>query len=157
MEVIAEYKRNPPASPETKSLQQYRPELHSPKPQKKENGEIELSLYEGNLVTESDLNKSLQRLSIAFPRMTPQFFALLTEFIIKDRFTTKRLEDAVNHIIMNFAYKELNISDIIRFDRRARLYTYDELYEMKRMIPHPDYERREIEGRAYYIKKSDCL
>ncbi len=42
-------------------------------------------------------------------------------------FTDKRLQDAVNYVIDNFQYKELNVSDIIRFDKYLKLYSYDEM------------------------------
>ena len=158
MEVIAECKLKTPAYRETKFPKQYRPELLLPQPQKKENGEIELSLYEGNLATEDDINNASTRLSWAFPRMMPQFYALLTEFIKKDRFTAKRLEDAVNHVIANFQYKELNISDVIRFDRRIKLYTGREYENAQVNGADPsEFERRTINGVNYFIRKSETL
>ena len=88
--------------------------------------------------------------------MKAEFFILLTEFVIKNKFTAKRLEDAVNHVIENFAYKELNISDIIRFDQRVKLYSGSEFINMQIKGYRPsDFERREINGVLYRILTDD--
>ena len=90
--------------------------------------------------------------------MTTGFFTLLTEFIKKDGFTAKRLEDAVNHVIMNFAYKELNISDVIRYDRRVKLYSGREYENAQINGADPsEFERREIKGVNYFVRKSDTI
>ena len=107
--------------------------------------------------TKDELKVATNRLAIAFPKMTSEFFVLLTEFVIKHDFTAKRLSDAVNHVISNFQYKEPNISDIIKFDKRVKLHTYNEVYIATGQVPHPDFEKREIEGKMYYIRKTDLL
>ena len=89
--------------------------------------------------------------------MTKEFFVLLNEFILKEKFTQKRLEDAVNHVICNFQYKELNIFDIIKFDRRIKLYTYNEVCELvtKNKARFEDFEIRKIENQTFRVKKTD--
>lgn len=132
----------------------------SPLPQlRKTDSGFELSLYTDDVPKNSDFKTAANRLSIAFPKMTKEFFLLLTEFVAKEKFTAKRLEDSVNHVIANFQYKELNISDIMKFDRRAKLYTYLEVCEMwtKHRATVDDFEKRRINGTVYWVKKTDLL
>ena len=125
---------------------------------RKTNKGYELSLYSGAEPTKDDFKIASNRLSIAFPKMTKEFFLLLTEFSMKENFTAKRLEDAVNHVIANFQYKELNISDIIKFDRRVKLLTYGEVCNLWTSgVPHTDFEIRDIDGVKYWVKKVDLL
>ena len=117
-----------------------------------------LSLYADRELNDDDFIRASNRLSIAFPKMTKEFFILLAEFIDKHNFTAKRLEDAVNHVIANFPYKELNISDIIRYDRRVKLYTGREYENAQVNGADPsEFERRNINGVNYFIRKTDTL
>ena len=123
-----------------------------------EGGGRELSLYADNYPTKDDFEIASNRLSIAFPKMNKEFFVLLTEFVLKEKFTAKRLSDAVNHVIANFQYKELNISDIIRFDRRVKLYTGSEYVDMQgKGAKSTEFKKRVINGTMYFVKKSDIL
>lgn len=85
----------------------------------------------------------------AFPRMSNEFFILLSEYILKENFTEERLRDAVDKIICNFQYKELNISDIISFDKRIKLYTWNDVYKLSGMFPSPDFQLYDKERRLY--------
>ena len=90
--------------------------------------------------------------------MSKEFFVLLSEFILTENFTEKRLKDAVNHIIKNFQYKELNISDIIKFDKRVRLYTGNEFMNAQMNGVHcSEFEKRVIDNTVYWVKKVDLL
>lgn len=117
-----------------------------------------LSLYADKSPDKDDFTSASNRLSIAFPKMTKEFFVLLTEFVIKHEFTAKRLSEAVNHVISNFQYKELNISDIIKFDKRVKLYTGSQFVNAQSKGIHPsEFEKREIEGKIYWVLKADLL
>lgn len=120
-----------------------------------DNGSFEISLYNDNIPSVSEINTAINRLSIAFPKMMKDFFVLLTEFIIEHKFTAKRLSDSVNHVIANFQYKELNISDIIKFDKRKRLYTQDDVYRISGKFPSPDFELYKSDNKRFWIKISE--
>jgi hypothetical protein len=132
-----------------------------PQPIKTDSGHYELTLYDDKQPSELDFEQAHSRLNIAFPKMKEQeqFFILLTEFVITHGFTAKRLKDAVNHVIANFQYKELNISDIIKFDKRARLYTYSEYCNLinEHKAKNDDFEVREVNGKNYWVLKKDLL
>jgi hypothetical protein len=132
---------------------------HLPPQVKKTNNGLELSLYVGEKPTANDFKVAANRLSIAFPKMTKEFFLLLTEFVSNEGFTASRLKDAVTHVLANFQYKELNISDIVKFDRRAKLYTYDEVCTLVTQYKarFSDFEIRKINGETFRVKKTDLL
>ena len=83
----------------------------------------EVSLYRGSL-SDIGLTKCMKKLQVAFPKQSKEFFNVLAERLIANGFTDSRLSDAVNHVIDNFQYKELNISDIVRFDKKTKFYNY---------------------------------
>jgi hypothetical protein len=125
---------------------------------KTDNGESGLSLYTDKKPAADELKMAVSRISNAFPRMPKEFFILLTERIIANNFTHKRLEDAVNHVMDNFQYKELNISDIIKFDRRIKLYTGKEFLQAQiDGIDSSKFEMREIDGVIFWILKEDLI
>ena len=90
--------------------------------------------------------------------MEDKFFDLLASRIIDNDFTEKRFRDAINYVLDNYDYPELKISQIIKFDKRAKLYTYEEACAL---IPKgyllSDFEKREINGVVYRVKKVDLL
>lgn len=119
----------------------------------------EISLYEGGILTDRSIAINLKKLKEAFPRMQPAFFNLLSERVIANGFSDKRLADAVNNVIDNFEYKELNVSDIIKFDRKVKMHTYTEAAAMVTAgkATFEDFEKREINGNVFRILKKDLL
>ena len=88
--------------------------------------------------------------------MEKAFFDVLAERIIENDFTEKRLIDAVSHVIDNFHYKELNIADVIQFDRRVKLYTGEEYMSAQMSGKQPsEFEKRTIDGTMYFVLKTD--
>jgi chemotaxis regulatin CheY-phosphate phosphatase CheZ len=85
----------------------------------------ELSLYQGSL-SDRGVAKNIRKLQSAFPKQSKEFFNVLAERLIANGFTDDRLTDAVNNVIDNFKFKELNIADIVHFDKKMKLYTYKE-------------------------------
>lgn len=122
---------------------------------KNENKEI--SLYSGEIATPNDVLVATNRLKAAFPKMSGSFFSLLAERIIENNFTPERLSDAVNQLIDNFNYKELNIADIIKFDKKVKLYSYNDVCKMvsKGEASFADFVIKEIDGTHYRVKKTD--
>lgn len=117
----------------------------------------EISIYKGETANPQQIAVACSRLRTAFPKMESGFFNLLAERAIANKFTPERLVDAVNNIIDNFQYKEINISDIIRYDRKIKLYTYNEVCKMvtEGTAAFSDFITKEINGNVFKIKKSD--
>lgn len=91
--------------------------------------------------------------------MGDPFFNVLAERIVANHFTGKRLKDAVNSIIDTFQYKELNISDVVKFDKRIKLYSYNEVCTLvtKGEANFSDFVVKEIDGKPFRVKKTDLM
>ena len=119
----------------------------------------EVSLYRGSL-SDIGIAKNMRKLQSAFPKQNKEFFNVLAERLIANGFTDERLTDAVNNVIDNFQYKELNVSDIVQFDKKIKLYTYSEAC---RMVTKDGYEfgkdlvRTEMENGVYWIIKNNTI
>ena len=120
-------------------------------------GEMSISVYSGKVATSKEVAVGMKRLKVAFPKMGNEFFNLLSERVVDNGFSSDRLNHAINYVLDNFQYKELNISDIIRFDRRVRLYTHNEVSRMvtEGKAAFSDFEIREIGGTYYRILRTD--
>jgi hypothetical protein len=117
-----------------------------------------LSVYSDNLPGDRTIAMQIARLKVSFPRMERYFFDILAERIADNDFTEKRLIDAVNYVIDNFPYKELNVADIIRFDRRVKLYTGSEFCNAQMNGIHAsEFEKKEINGIKFWILKKDLI
>lgn len=122
-------------------------------------GKAQVSLYNQPPITDEEIAVILDRLRDAFPNMRENFFSLLSERVIENDFTAQRLFDAVNNVIDNFQYKELNVADIIRYDRKARAYTYAEACEMvtRGEATFDDFKVIEDGGQVYRVLKIDLI
>ena len=122
-------------------------------------GKALVSLYNQPPITDEEIAVILDRLRDAFPNMRESFFDLLAERVIENDFTAQRLLDAVNNVIDNFQYKELNVADIIRYDRKARAYTYAEACDMvtRGEATFADFKVIEDGGQVYRVLKIDLI
>lgn len=118
--------------------------------------EYSVSAYKGTLEP-TVLGQNMNKLKVSFPKMSSEFFNVLAERIVANGFTNERLKDAVNHVLDNFQYKELTISDIVKFDKRVKLYTYNEVCVLvtKNQASFEDFEVKRINGSYFRIKKTD--
>lgn len=87
------------------------------------------------------------------------FFDLLSERLIENNFSGQRLKDAINHVIDNFQYKELTVADIIKFDRKVKLYTYTQAYALieKGLCNWGDFKIIEMSGKSFRVMEKDLL
>ena len=122
-----------------------------------DDGSLAISKYGSGDVTPKVLAASIKKLQIAFPSMGADFFNLLTERIIANGFTDERLQDAIAKVIDTFSYKELHVSDVIKFDKHIRLLTYAEICGLVTERGHTfdDYETRVVNGRNFWVRISD--
>lgn len=126
---------------------------------KSDSGEKSISLYNGAEASPRQIAVAMSRLKTAFPKMDNAFFNLLAERVMDNGFSEKRLKDAINDILDNFRYKELTVADIIKFDKRVKLYSYNEVCALvsKGTASFSDFETKEINGEFYRVKKSDLV
>jgi len=118
-----------------------------------------MSLYDDKLATIENIAFQQMKLKVAFPKKEPEFFELLCDRLFANGFTEKRVEDAINHVIDNFVYKDLNIADVIGFDKKVKLYTYPELVDMitNKGYKSDDFEIRKINDKVFNVLKTDLL
>jgi hypothetical protein len=88
--------------------------------------EGEVSIYSGTLSPEC-LVKSIATIKKAFPALPLDFFDVLVDRIRATGFNDARLMDAVNYVIDTIPYPIPSISNFISFDRRYKIYRYDEM------------------------------
>lgn len=84
-----------------------------------------LSIYNTAPATREEIRNLLYFLEKAFS-MTDQKLSLMTEIVYNEYFTPQRLKDAVNYLLKCCKKKELQIADVISYDRCLKLYTYSE-------------------------------
>ena len=120
------------------------------------------SLYRDERASADDIANAIMKLSTAYPladkEESARFFALLTNRVAENGFTKKRLDDAVNWLIDNFRFKNINIADVITFDKRVRLYNYQEycsaIYH-NRNLSEDFTTYGKIDGITFWYRKSE--
>ena len=63
----------------------------------------------------------------AFPDLPAGFYSVLSERLINEQFTDKRLMDAVNHVIDTCIYPRPTVAQFISWDKRIQMFTYDQM------------------------------
>lgn len=118
-----------------------------------------ISLYSDNIVSDQTIITGIAKLKVAFPKMSDDFFNLLVEMIIEEQMTEKQLIDSVKHVLKNFQYKELTIANILSYDKKVKLYTYNEVCELvtQGKAEMRDFDLKWINDTPYRIKCSDKL
>lgn len=87
----------------------------------------EVSVYNDPISDENHIRHEFKRLILAFPAMSSDFLFLLTDRIKNKRFTRLQLTAAIENLIDNYTYPQPKIADIISFDKKVKLYTYNEV------------------------------
>ena len=87
---------------------------------------FEISVYNDQL-TPQNIGKYTIELINAFPDIKTEFLEGLKQAILRNKFTDDRFKDAVHNLIDTYHYTVPKIADIISYDNRVRLYTYNEV------------------------------
>ena len=116
-----------------------------------------ISLYTGAPAAPAEILTACRKLATAFPNRELEFFNLLAERMVANRFTAERLRDAIGHVLDNFVFKDLNIAGVIRYDRRCQLLTHSEVSAIitSSALTFEHFTPRDINGRRYYIRNSE--
>jgi hypothetical protein len=114
-----------------------------------------LSIYQGAFDPQKAAIE-LKKLQVAFPSLNSDFFNLLSERIVANGFNNERLHDAIAHLIDTFPYKEPKIADIISYDRKIKLYSYNDVCsEVFKGSNFQDFDKIAKNGKLFWFKKSD--
>lgn len=86
-----------------------------------------ISVYQGKL-TKTEIAKQTARIAQVFPKFPKGMMNVLRERFIENNFTDSRLKAAVNHVIDTYeGWDKLpNIANFISYDKKVKIYTYDE-------------------------------
>ena len=86
--------------------------------------------------------------------MPVEFFDIFIDRIKANNFTDQRLKDAVNYVIDNCVYPTPSIAQFVSFDKKTKLYTYDQLIDFidKYGGKMSDYQNSEINGTRFFYK-----
>lgn len=95
-------------------------------PKINDEGEIELSLYEGSL-DEPIIIENIAKIKASFPQLPIQFYSILTDRIKEKGFTNQQLIDAVNNVIDNCVYPVPTIANFLNHDKKVKLFTYSDM------------------------------
>ena len=115
-----------------------------------------ISLYTGVLTPQCVVSASI-KLKNTFPALPKGFYDVLNDRIKEKGFSDKRLMDAVNHVIDTCVYPTPTIANIISFDKRIKLYTYDEVLKLLDTgASFEDFKVIERNGKKYRVKLADC-
>jgi hypothetical protein len=85
-----------------------------------------LSIYSGKLSTKVIID-NVKKIKQAFPSLPNGFYDILSDRLKNCNFSDERINDAVNNVIDNCVYPQPTIAQFISFDRRIKLYTYEEM------------------------------
>ena len=86
----------------------------------------EISIYSGSLNTDCIVSNTA-KIKKAFPALPIDFFDVFTDRLKVNGFNDDRLRDAVDHVIDTCVYPTPTIAQFISFDKRYKIYTYEEM------------------------------
>lgn len=85
-----------------------------------------ISIYKDQLTKES-VKVNCLKVLVAFPSLENHFTDLLTESLFRNKFTDQRFKDSVNYVIDNCKYPKPSIADFVSYDKKVKVYRYDEM------------------------------
>lgn len=86
----------------------------------------EISVYR-DVLTKEGVKANCLKVLAAFKALDTQFTDLLTESLMRNKFTDERFKDAVNHVIDNCRYPKPSIADFVSYDKSIVFYTHKEM------------------------------
>ena len=121
-----------------------------------------ISIYGKGEVSAEVLGLGTIALKKAFPRLSKDWYDILEECLDDVGFTDERFIQAIKSLIMTCQYPEPTIANLTGFDRRVKLFTYNQtMTETKEFSPqmrkrwYEDHPRVKLKDEVYYIAKSD--
>ena len=97
----------------------------------------------------------ISKMRKVFTHAAPGFYDVLLERIKENNFTDERLKDAVNYLIDNFKYPVPSIADIISFDKKVKLHTYQQVCD--KVTAGDKFENFERMANGFYISKAEKI
>ena len=119
--------------------------------------ETRISRYKDEIAKPADILNQIDRLRACFKANSDTFYSVLSERIAATQMTQIQLLESVNNLLDNFKYKEINISDVIGFDKYVRLYSYNEVCNLvtEHKASFEDFQIVKIKGEIYRVLKTE--
>lgn len=109
----------------------------------------EVSIYGQGKVSTKTFAECIIRIKKAFPDLPDGWYDILEELLDAEKFTDKRFIDAAKNLIINCQYPKPTIANILSYDKKMQLYTYDELIKLTTDLSN---ESRRLFLQKYEIK-----
>lgn len=90
---------------------------------------FEISIYNDKLTPEC-VGENTVKLKQSFPALPNGFYDVFYERLKANNYTDKRLNDAIGHVIDNCIYPTPTIAQFISFDKRMKLYSYEDVLKI---------------------------
>ena len=114
----------------------------------------ELSIYKGKL-TKTVIATNIAKLKKSFPALPTDFYEILTDRLIDNKFNDERLTAAINNLIDTCIYPTPTIAQIINYDKRIKLLTYNEVVRNDLMPYYVSVKIYEGQKKPLYASKED--
>lgn len=88
-----------------------------------------ISIFKGEL-TKLCIAESIAKMKKTFPALRHEFYDVLADRLKANGFSDSRLNAAVNHVIDTCTYPQPTIANIISYDVKIKLHTYNEIVAM---------------------------
>ncbi len=118
----------------------------------------QISIYKGETVSSLALAQNIAKIQVVFPKLDKLFFAVLTERLLLNNFTEQRLIDAAGYLIDNFKYQTPTIADVISFDKKIKLWSYEDVCEAvsQNKTSFESFYKHWVGDTLYRVKKSEA-
>lgn len=115
-----------------------------------------ISIYNDKL-TAKHAGREVVRLRNSFPALAPEFTDILLGRIIEKGFTDQQLTDAINNLIDNFTYPTPTMANILSWDKRIKLFSYNEVAKKvtEEGANFSDFKKIHRNGKLYWVLKTD--
>jgi hypothetical protein len=114
---------------------------------------FEISVYNGELTPEC-LIKNVAKVKKSFADLDKDFFEIFSDAIKRNKFSDDRLNDAVNYVIDNCIYPKPTIAQFISYDKKVKIYTYEEVQNNVHI--GDSFDNYKNIGKGKFIRKIDA-
>ena len=123
----------------------------------------EVTTYKGTPATNAELQTQIEKLRRNYTMMDADFFAILTNELIKVQWPAKRVADAVTSVMRTKSGGFLSVADILSYDKPMKLYNYSGycwLIHNHRAKDDADKEKSDfgmikVDGKVFWYLKKD--
>jgi hypothetical protein len=119
-----------------------------------------ISVYTDQQFTVKTELDCVRQLKNAFPSLPIGFYDILHDRIVDNGFSEQRLKDAVKNLIDTCVYPTPTIANIISWDKRVKLYSYNEMTDLVMKYGAStwnEYGKREVNDKVFWINKAEAL